>query len=412
MTMATTGRAAGVAFAVVACACTAQSTDAACELGEPRAQAVLRPALASGDPVALDSAFRTLGLDPAVAPAPETPERVVPFEDIPASVAIGPAQLPQALDRYLVHASAHADELERTSPPNLPSPLRAHADTLLGLTVIAEAVPERRGEARAVAVRLADALVAASGAAGVPYTPFPHWRGRGGRLGELADRATAELEACGGLEAASRGGWLVVGARPDEFLFDTGRVGEAVAAMPADWRSDRHEAWLREAGAWMRGLPPAPNFNYNAFAADLHLGAGEGAEAVRRVRGGVLPGLIADGPDAGRWVDPHNQRLVYRMIMARTLARAGALEDPEIDRALRLALAAIETDLRALGGIAHPEEMIRLYAALDARPEPVAHDATLRAGAERHADLSILDGRAKSQSAVAYRLAHHSTRTR
>ncbi len=42
--------------------------------------------------------------------------------------------------------------------------------------------------------------------------------------------------------------------------------------------------------------------------------------AREKVQLGIYPGQLKSGPQAGRWFDPHNARLVYHFILLRGLA--------------------------------------------------------------------------------------------
>jgi len=51
--------------------------------------------------------------------------------------------------------------------------------------------------------------------------------------------------------------------------------------------------------------------------------------ATEKVAVGVLPGQLAEGRYAGRWVDPHNARANYHYIIVRALARYVSVLEPE-----------------------------------------------------------------------------------
>ncbi|MFM9082136.1 MAG: hypothetical protein ACKOTE_18800, partial [Opitutaceae bacterium] len=77
--------------------------------------------------------------------------------------------------------------------------------------------------------------------------------------------------------------------------------------------------------------------------------------AVSKARLGMIPGQVADGARAGRWVDPHNARPAYHYIMMAALAQlVGVLPPshqhrPEILRALSLGLAGRNAEMTTRG---------------------------------------------------------------
>jgi hypothetical protein len=181
-----------------------------------------------------------------------------------------------------------------------------------------------------------------------------------------------------------RNGWLIVRETPWEYYFDTGLAGEAYVRLYASTGEQRFlEAALR-AAAWADAQPLSSNWNYNAFIVGFFTELSEVTNnkawldrALERARFGVLPGMIDSGVDAGHFIDPHNERIAYRAIMARSLAQlAGALaavrhpERGEIARSAQLATTALEAQMQAANGVASAPAMAELYAAIeDARAD-------------------------------------------
>lgn len=288
-----------------------------------------------------------------------------------------------------------------------PAPMRELASLMRGLVAIAESDGPDSGAARDLAAELGGVVLAISDASDFSGAPFPTWRRRGGRLGRLSDAALSALEACGELETAVRGGWVLLTERPEEHFFDTGLVGEAMVELHTVTEDERFLAWAEAAGDWLAEQPVSPNFNYNAFPAFLHLAlfddTGEAVHLQRaagRLERGVLPGMIATGADAGHWVDPHNERLVYRAIMARTLAVA-AREGKKLEPAARLATEAIAEQL-ARDGHSIPEEIVELCEALGSDRSPAAEAVCDRA--HSFARTAIRDGKGTLSAATAYAL--------
>ncbi len=313
----------------------------------------------------------------SMAPTPESAERYEPLGEI----QYAPRQLVQAQARF-------ADDAERLSwwrlqappaPPEIPAPLRFPARIARAFLTLAELDPENSERFKANAAAAGDYLIRASTEAQFQAAPFPYWRGREGRLGMLSERMARRLEQCGALEAAVRNGWFVVETAPTEYYFDTGLGGEALALL---YRTTGEQRFLTTALAWADWAHQSPlstNWNYNAFIVGFFVEVFHATEdpvwlerALDRARFGVLPGLIQEGEDAGHFVDPHNERLAYRIIMARSLAQlSGALASArhpalgEIEPQAQLMIMAIENQMRANNGVNSGAGLSGLYAAIE-----------------------------------------------
>ena len=102
-----------------------------------------------------------------------------------------------------------------------------------------------------------------------------------------------------------------------------------------------------------------PNWNYNAFSVSLLAEAFRGtgdrrylSNALHKAKAGVLPGQARNG----RWMDPHNARTPYHLILLRSLndLRIAMAKEPgaartEIDTAAALAVDALIVEFEALG---------------------------------------------------------------
>lgn len=317
----------------------------------------------------------------ARAPLPETPERY--------QALTPPRHSAPPVGRA---ASAFVEQVEGLSwwtrepppmPSDIPAPLRAPAQAIRGLLAVAANYPEQEQRATLMAIGAGDYLIQASNDAHFDGAPFPYWRGKPGRLGELSERMALRLERCGQLEQAVRGGWFVVETTPWEYFFDTGLVGEAYVALYEKTLEPRFLSAALTAANWADRQPISINWNYNAFLAgffaELYRVSGDKRwldSAVDRIRFGVLPGMIMDGEDAGHWVDPHNERIAYRAIMARALvqvssALALASQDDgrpshasDIEQAAQTAIAALERQMSRANGVTSVSAMADLYAGI------------------------------------------------
>lgn len=178
-----------------------------------------------------------------------------------------------------------------------------------------------------------------------------------------------------------RGGWLVFAHLPAEYFFDTGLAGEALLAVYEATGAPRYLTAATAAADWADAQDITPNWNYNAFITSFFVALHHSTKdvswldrAVARARLGVVPGMLVDGPDAGHWRDPHNERIAYRAIMARAqVSLAGALaaagpdrhaEAEEMTLAAQRAVAALETQMEKAQGLTSVPAMAELYAAM------------------------------------------------
>lgn len=396
-----------------------------CDFSQPAERQLLSAALNSRDKDEIDRAIASLN------PAKRAPDIPAPRNKGNADTAEVPA-LSAAQRDALVRAQLDASRriVDRVTDPHatpqdLPFALRHVAGILRGSVALAKAYPETRAEALGIAEAAADYLVQASREAGVPFTPFPYWRGRSGRLGELSEIMARGLEACGGLEDRVRDGWFVVPEVPDQYFFDTGLVGAALAELSAELPKDAYRDWLDGAITWLDGQQLSSNFNYNAFPVQLflarHASTGDPKD-LERARDwllfGVLPGMISEGPDAGHWIDPHNNLLPYRVIMVQAMlstrlemSRAGMASDDSLDLEIAQAFGAVEDDLLQGRVTESAERMIEIYLALDAAIEQglqLDQDRQLRTSVEQTATRWLVENRPRGDLATALFLASQS----
>lgn len=194
--------------------------------------------------------------------------------------------------------------------------------------------------------RLADLERLLRGTAGVlaglqqpeGHFPFPDLRGHNIRFGEMTERQVS----AGAVEV--RDGWIVTPDPDGGSQFDTGVCGVALLRAGALLGEQAwSEAGMR-AARWAAEQQCCTNFNYNAFSVSLLARAGMREEALRKWRVGVAPGQARNG----RWVDPHNARTVYHVILLRALVDLGP-GDVEVDAAARAATQVLLDEFDAAG---------------------------------------------------------------
>ena len=180
--------------------------------------------------------------------------------------------------------------------------------------------------------------------------PFPDLRGKNIRFGDMLTKAANTT----GLEV--KDGWVLSADADGGSQFDTGVCGSALLKagevyQRAEWKS----AGLRAAD-WALAQRCVPNFNYNSFSVSLLARAfkasGESKYldgALNKLRVGVAPGQAANG----RWIDSHNARTVYHVIIIRALGDLASALDAErraeVDALAKPALAALLSEFDAMG---------------------------------------------------------------
>lgn len=200
---------------------------------------------------------------------------------------------------------------------------------------VAALAPERLAELERLLRATAGLLVRLQQPEG--HFPFPDLRGRNLRFGEMTEKQLA----AGVIEI--RDGWIVTPDPDGGSQFDTGVCGVALLRA-AELLGD--EAWRQaalRAARWAAAQPCCTNFNYNAFSVSLLARAGFREQALAKFRIGLAPGQAANG----RWLDPHNARTVYHVILLRGLADLGRSE--EVDAVAQPAIRALLDEFDAMG---------------------------------------------------------------
>ena len=284
---------------------------------------------------------------------------------------------------------------------------RFYADVLTGLCEIRgsvekwvpQAVPEVDSLARGCA-RILMGLQQPSG-----HFPFPDLRGENIRFGSMIEKQVS----AGAAEV--KDGWVISPDPDGGTQFDTGVCG--VGLLLAG-RLYKEESW-RQAGLraadWALRQDCVRNFNYNAFSVSLLAAAfRESGEprylegALLKFRVGVAPGQAANG----RWIDPHNARTVYHVIILRALGDiAGVVPHsvrPEIDAVAEPAIKAIldEFDTMGITVDALPElhALYRLYPANQRLASAVQHMKTVIVAKSTRDDRRVKMGASPRQLAA------------
>ena len=196
------------------------------------------------------------------------------------------------------------------------------------------------------------------------HFPFPDLRGKNIRFGDLTERALAQ----GKMELHA--GWVVSPDPEGGSQFDTGVAGTALLRA-GQLRGKK--AWIQagtRAADWALSQHCCANFNYNAFSVSLlataHAVTGNSVyleSAWKKYRVGVAPGQAPNG----RWIDAHNARTVYHIIILRALADLAAVLPPDWNER-RTELAAVTS--AAVSALL--QEFAALGLTVDALPEMIA----------------------------------------
>ena len=248
-------------------------------------------------------------------------------------------------------------------PAKLEHALREPAAVVAGCAAAARGGLAGAERALREARLAADFLLAAQAEAGAGLFPFPAARGvTRDPAFAAADRFLRRAGQAGRLDRFVHRGWVIDDGDDGGLQFDNAEAGTALLDLYRETKDARDLAGARRAADWALARPLARNWNYNSFSAHLLARAfaatGERRyldAAVHKLRHGVLPGQLPDGPRAGRWLDPHNARPAYHYIMLRALAETiGALpaDDaarPELIAALALGLRARNADFAGSG---------------------------------------------------------------
>ncbi len=212
------------------------------------------------------------------------------------------------------------------------------------------------------------------------HFPLPDLRGKNIRFGEMTDRLVKDQPD------AVKDGWIVSLDPGGGMQFDTGECGVALLTagkvyQQANWT----KAGLRAAD-WALTQPCVRNFNYNAFSVSLLAHAYRETQAEKYLRGalhkfavGVAPGQVENG----RWIDAHNARTVYHLIILRALNDLRSVLPAE-EKSLATQLSAMSAsavktvldEFEAVGVTDTSFALVELlhYEALSTNSDPRLHD--------------------------------------
>ena len=252
------------------------------------------------------------------------------------------------------------------------------------------------------AVDAGDYLLWTQQQAGTGVIPFPAYRGGKNKAFQAADRFLRLAKEAGSLDTVVKNGWAFDDLTDGGLQFDNGQCGVALFELYEVSRENRFLKGAIATADWAVKRPCVTNWNYNSFSVYLLATAyrvtheSKYLEAAKeKVRLGILPGQLQDGPFMGRWADQHNARPAYHYIMVRGLTALFAVfpdDDPDRDsigKSIRLAMQARNAEF-TVNGIMNVDsslEAILLFKSLSAEQQkaigPCQTDEAL-AVLERH----------------------------
>jgi hypothetical protein len=277
----------------------------------------------------------------------------------------------EAVDLFLAALDAEGRSVRVLGDPGAaPRMLRDNAGLVVALLdarpTVARHRPERLAELDRTVAAVCAVLVGLQQPEG--HFPFPDLRGRNIRFGDMIERAVRESGA------VVRDGWVLTPDPGGGSQFDTGLCGVALLRAGAALTNATWAAAGLRAADWAVAQPCCANFNYNAFSLSLLAAASrtEGGSgyldaALAKFRAGVAPGQAPNG----RWLDPHNARTVYHLILLRgvrdlaaALPAARAADRREVQSVLDRALEALLQEHDACGvTVAAPAVLLDCVAA-------------------------------------------------
>lgn len=169
------------------------------------------------------------------------------------------------------------------------------------------------------------------------HFPFPDLRGKNIRFGDMTEKQLQN----GSIKIED--GWIITPDPDGGSQFDTGVCGVALLRAGKLLKDETYLAAGRRAAEWAAKQTCCANFNYNAFSVSLLAHAGMKEAAVQKLHAGVAPGQAKNG----RWIDPHNARTVYHVIILRALADLG--RSSEVDAMMQPAIRSLLDEFDAMG---------------------------------------------------------------
>ncbi|TLD69702.1 hypothetical protein FEM03_15325 [Phragmitibacter flavus] len=248
-------------------------------------------------------------------------------------------------------------------PTRLTSPLRAPASVVACMIAFHRAKLGDDTKALQRATNAADFLIWAQEQAGAGCFPFPAAKNTSqDRAMQVATRFLERAGEAGKLDETVRNGWAYEDHGDGGLQFDNGECGVALLELYEVTQDQRYLDSALKAADWTITRPLCTNWNYNSFSVHLLAKAHQVTKqpkyleaALKKALLGVIPGQLTDGPQAGRWMDPHNARPAYHYVMMSSLARLASelREDhpdfPVVMKSLRLGLSSRNHEILTLG---------------------------------------------------------------
>lgn len=320
-------------------------------------------------------------LGPKAGTPEEASEYLVPDEDVKVLTA---EQVQGGFETVLNFIQSGAWWKTVSSGAESKAPLRAVASVVEGCLAAKAAGCDQADTLLAEAKAAADFLLKAQEEGGHDCFPFPGWRGKKGKLGMMAEKFLSKAEAAGKVDTVMKNGWIIDDLGGGDLYFDNGLCGSAVLAMYEETKDEKYLKSAKAAAAWAMKQPCVPNWNYNSFSvhflAQMHRVTKDAVfleAAKEKCRLGMLPGQLTSGPNAGRWADPHNAKLVYHFIMMRGLTSLLLELGPDdadreaIYKALATSLKTRNAEIIEKGGTS-PDSTLEVYVRILSAREKLA----------------------------------------
>lgn len=307
--------------------------------------------------------------DDLITAKPEKPEQYI------SAPSINSVPSKKEIDSYLSKYWHSIEDkfwwLKDTSSQNAKTPLRAIAEVING-ALDSYQMTNNRSDFD-LAIKSAESLIKIQKEIATGGFGFPAWENNQSHLGKLAKKFLRHAKSQGLLNDVVRNGWIIDDLGRGDLYFDTGLAGEALIKIYLITGEPQFLQAAKLAGDWAMSKPAVVNFNYNAFSVILlsklykHTNEQQYLEsAIEKTIAGIYSGMILNGKHAGHWLDPHNQRIVYRQIMLRAtlvLLQVIPTDHPEyatLHQLYSLASKAMFSQLLK-HGIANPDSTMLTY---------------------------------------------------
>jgi len=257
------------------------------------------------------------------APNPEREEKYI--NNLKRSPPLKKTEIDQILTLFWQYVGDKIWWMEKTvTAKDATTPLRAVAEVIHGSLDSWHITGDKKY--LAMAISSGDYLLLvqqeiASGGFG-----FPAWKDNSSNLGRIASRFLLEAEKKGLTSQVLNNGWIIDDLGRGDLYFDNGLAGEALIALYRETKNSQYLEGAKSAAKWAASKPVVSNFNYNSFSiillSEVYAETSDLFflnEAISRAELGVFSGMIRQGEDAGHWIDPHNERVVYRQVMLRAI---------------------------------------------------------------------------------------------